>query len=71
VTNDAVDRSMVEAISQVGRALGIETIAEKVESMPMCSRSSSDLASTSPRATSSPTEAPICALLDERPYQRK
>jgi diguanylate cyclase (GGDEF)-like protein/PAS domain S-box-containing protein len=32
VTTDAVDRSMVEAISQVGRALGIATIAEKVES---------------------------------------
>jgi len=32
VTTDAVDRSMVEAISQVGRALGISTIAEKVES---------------------------------------
>jgi diguanylate cyclase (GGDEF)-like protein/PAS domain S-box-containing protein len=32
VTTDVVDRSMVEAISQVGRALGIATIAEKVES---------------------------------------
>ncbi len=32
ITTDAVDRSMVEAISQVGRALGIATIAEKVES---------------------------------------
>jgi diguanylate cyclase (GGDEF)-like protein/PAS domain S-box-containing protein len=32
VTSDVVDRSMVEAISQVGRALGIATIAEKVES---------------------------------------
>lgn len=32
VTSDAVDRSMVEAISHVGRALGIATIAEKVES---------------------------------------
>jgi diguanylate cyclase (GGDEF)-like protein/PAS domain S-box-containing protein len=32
VITDAVDRSMVEAISQVGRALGIATIAEKVES---------------------------------------
>ena len=32
VTTDAVDRSMVEAISHVGRALGIATIAEKVES---------------------------------------
>ena len=32
VITDAVDRSMVQAISQVGRALGIATIAEKVES---------------------------------------
>jgi EAL domain-containing protein (putative c-di-GMP-specific phosphodiesterase class I) len=32
VTTNAVDRSMVEAISQVGRALGIATIAERVES---------------------------------------
>jgi diguanylate cyclase (GGDEF)-like protein/PAS domain S-box-containing protein len=32
VTTDVVDRSMVEAISRVGRALGIATIAERVES---------------------------------------
>ncbi|HEX4241955.1 MAG TPA: EAL domain-containing protein [Steroidobacteraceae bacterium] len=32
VVHDRVDRSMVEAISQVGRTMGIETIAEKVES---------------------------------------
>jgi diguanylate cyclase (GGDEF)-like protein/PAS domain S-box-containing protein len=32
ITHDAVDRSMVEAISQVGRAMGIHTIAERVES---------------------------------------
>jgi diguanylate cyclase (GGDEF)-like protein/PAS domain S-box-containing protein len=32
VTRDPVDRSMVEAISQVGRAMGIQTIAERVES---------------------------------------
>jgi EAL domain-containing protein (putative c-di-GMP-specific phosphodiesterase class I) len=32
VTNDPVDRSMVEAISQVGRAMGIQTVAERVES---------------------------------------
>ncbi len=32
VTRDAVDRSMVEAIGQVGRAMGIQTIAERVES---------------------------------------
>jgi diguanylate cyclase (GGDEF)-like protein/PAS domain S-box-containing protein len=32
VTRDRVDRSMIEAISQVGRAMGIHTIAERVES---------------------------------------
>ena len=32
VTRDPVDRSMVEAISQVGKAMGIQTIAERVES---------------------------------------
>jgi diguanylate cyclase (GGDEF)-like protein/PAS domain S-box-containing protein len=32
VTRDRVDRSMVEAISQVGRTMGIKTIAERVES---------------------------------------
>jgi diguanylate cyclase (GGDEF)-like protein/PAS domain S-box-containing protein len=32
ITRDPVDRSMVEAISQVGRAMGIQTIAERVES---------------------------------------
>jgi diguanylate cyclase (GGDEF)-like protein/PAS domain S-box-containing protein len=32
VTRDPVDRSMVEAIGQVGRAMGIQTIAERVES---------------------------------------
>jgi diguanylate cyclase (GGDEF)-like protein/PAS domain S-box-containing protein len=32
VTRDRVDRSMVEAISQVGKTMGIETIAERVES---------------------------------------
>ncbi len=31
VANDAVDRSMVEAIVQIGRAIGIETVAERVE----------------------------------------
>jgi diguanylate cyclase (GGDEF)-like protein/PAS domain S-box-containing protein len=33
VTRDPVDRSMVEAISQIGRAMGIHTIAERVESI--------------------------------------
>ncbi|MBC7984749.1 MAG: EAL domain-containing protein [Candidatus Obscuribacterales bacterium] len=32
VTTDRVDRSMVEAIRQVGHAMGIKTIAERVES---------------------------------------
>ena len=32
VTRDPVDRSMVAAISQVGNAMGIQTIAERVES---------------------------------------
>ncbi len=32
VTRDPVDRSMVAAISQVGKAMGIQTIAERVES---------------------------------------
>jgi diguanylate cyclase (GGDEF)-like protein len=32
VSRDPVDRSMVAAISQVGKAMGIQTIAEKVES---------------------------------------
>jgi diguanylate cyclase (GGDEF)-like protein/PAS domain S-box-containing protein len=32
VTRDRVDRSMVEAISQVGKTMGIKTIAERVES---------------------------------------
>jgi ammonium transporter, Amt family len=31
IATDPVDRSMVEAISKVGRALGIATIAECVE----------------------------------------
>ncbi len=32
VTRDPIDRSMVKAISQVGKAMGIHTIAERVES---------------------------------------
>lgn len=31
VTGDHVDRCMVEAITQVGHAMGIKTIAERVE----------------------------------------
>jgi EAL domain-containing protein (putative c-di-GMP-specific phosphodiesterase class I) len=33
VVRDPVDRSMVEAIGQIGRAMGIQTIAERVESV--------------------------------------
>ncbi|HSN71054.1 MAG TPA: GGDEF domain-containing phosphodiesterase, partial [Steroidobacteraceae bacterium] len=32
VTRDPIDRSMVEAIAQIGRAMGIRTIAERVDS---------------------------------------
>jgi EAL domain-containing protein (putative c-di-GMP-specific phosphodiesterase class I) len=32
VARDRVDRSMVEAIGQIGKAMGIQTIAERVES---------------------------------------
>ncbi len=35
IASDAVDRSMVEAISKVGRALGIATVAECVETKPV------------------------------------
>jgi EAL domain-containing protein (putative c-di-GMP-specific phosphodiesterase class I) len=31
VANDRIDRSMVEAIVQIGKAIGIETVAERVE----------------------------------------
>ena len=32
VADDSVDESMVKAINEVGQAMGIETIAERVES---------------------------------------
>ena len=31
IASDAIDRSMVEAIVQIGRSIGIETVAERVE----------------------------------------
>ena len=34
VVDDSVDESMVKAISEVGHAMGIETIAERVETKP-------------------------------------
>jgi diguanylate cyclase (GGDEF)-like protein/PAS domain S-box-containing protein len=33
VASDPIDRSMVEAIVQIGKAIGIETVAERVETM--------------------------------------
>jgi EAL domain-containing protein (putative c-di-GMP-specific phosphodiesterase class I) len=33
VTTDNIDRSMVVAITQIGQAMGIKTIAERVESV--------------------------------------
>jgi EAL domain-containing protein (putative c-di-GMP-specific phosphodiesterase class I) len=35
VTVDNIDRSMVMAITQIGQAMGIRTIAERVESVPV------------------------------------
>jgi EAL domain-containing protein (putative c-di-GMP-specific phosphodiesterase class I) len=37
VTTDHVDRSMVEAITQIGRAMGIKTVAERVETAEVLS----------------------------------
>jgi EAL domain-containing protein (putative c-di-GMP-specific phosphodiesterase class I) len=37
VTRDAIDRSMVEAISQIGRSMGIKTVAERVETAEVLS----------------------------------
>jgi Amt family ammonium transporter len=33
VASDPIDRSMVEAIVQIGKAIGIETVAERVETV--------------------------------------
>ena len=50
VTRDPVDRSMVEAISQVGNAMGIQTIAERVESAGSPGRARRAWGLASPRA---------------------
>ena len=41
VVEDAVDESMVRAISQVGQAMGIQTIAERVETQEVLDKLSS------------------------------
>ena len=38
VTHDQIDRSMVEAIAQIGQTMGIRTIAEKVDSPDVLAR---------------------------------
>ena len=53
IAADPVDRSMVEAISKVGRALGIATIAECVETAVVLEELQAASASISRRAISS------------------
>ena len=38
VTHDQIDRSMVEAITQIGQTMGIRTIAERVDSAEVLAR---------------------------------
>ena len=38
VTHDRIDRSMVEAIAQIGETMGIRTIAERVDSADVLAR---------------------------------
>jgi EAL domain-containing protein (putative c-di-GMP-specific phosphodiesterase class I) len=38
VTHDQIDRSMVEAIAQIGQTMGIRTIAEKIDSADVLAR---------------------------------
>jgi EAL domain-containing protein (putative c-di-GMP-specific phosphodiesterase class I) len=38
VTHDRIDRSMVEAIAQIGETMGIRTIAERVDSAEVLAR---------------------------------
>ena len=52
VANDTIDRSMVEAITQIGSAMGIATIAERVDSADVLNASARSASSTR-RATTS------------------
>ena len=38
VTHDHIDRSMVEAIAQIGQTMGIRTVAERVDSADVLAR---------------------------------
>ncbi len=38
VAHDSVDRGMVEAIAQIGRTMGVSTIAERVDSAEVLQR---------------------------------